>query len=97
MTQLQANFATNGLVRPRQDRLFAGVCSGIGRRFGVDAWLVRVLFVLACIVLPGSQLVVYPILWVLMPEEPRRGGPPDRDRRAGAGIPRLPQAVTQLG
>lgn len=71
MKQLQDNFATHGLVRPRQDRLFAGVCSGIGRRFGVDAWLVRTLFVIACIVLPGSQLIVYPILWVLMPEEPR--------------------------
>ena len=35
MKQLQDNFATHGLVRPRQDRLFAGVCSGIGRRFGV--------------------------------------------------------------
>ena len=71
MNQLHANFATNGLVRPRDERLLAGVCAVIGRRFGVDAWLVRVLFILACIVLPGSQLIVYPILWVLMPEEPR--------------------------
>ena len=96
MNQLQTTFATNGLVRPRQDRLLAGVCSGIGRRFGVDAWLVRVLFVLACIVLPGSQLIVYPILWVLMPAGAPGGGPADGDRRAGAGIPCRPATLTQV-
>lgn len=58
------------LVRPRQDRLVAGVCAGLGRRFGMSAWTARVLFVLVLMVLPGSQLVIYPILWILMPDEP---------------------------
>jgi phage shock protein PspC (stress-responsive transcriptional regulator) len=72
MNQIHASFAGNGLVRPRQDRLIGGVCAGVGRRFGIAPWLVRVLFVVACVVLPGSQLVIYPILWVLMPEEPQQ-------------------------
>ncbi|WP_225755070.1 PspC domain-containing protein [Actinotalea sp. Marseille-Q4924] len=60
-----------GLVRPQQDRVIAGVCAGLARRFGINPWGARLLFVLALMVLPGSQLIVYPILWVLMPAEDR--------------------------
>jgi phage shock protein PspC (stress-responsive transcriptional regulator) len=58
----------NRLVRPRDDRVIAGVCSGLARRFGLSPGLVRLLFVLS-IVLPGSQLLIYLILWLLMPSE----------------------------
>jgi phage shock protein PspC (stress-responsive transcriptional regulator) len=58
----------NRLVRPRDDRMIAGVCSGLARRFGLSTGLVRLLFVLS-IVLPGSQLLVYLILWILVPSE----------------------------
>ena len=61
-----------GLVRPRDGRVLAGVCAGLGRRFGIDPWTARLLFVLGLMLLPGSQLVVYPILWILMPNEPVR-------------------------
>jgi phage shock protein C len=58
-----------GLVRPRNERIIAGVCAGLGRRFGLDPWVARVLFLVLLFVLPGSPLVVYPILWILMPNE----------------------------
>ena len=58
----------NTLVRPARGKLVAGVCAGLGRRFGVSANLVRLLFVLSC-VLPGTQVVAYLVLWVLMPRE----------------------------
>lgn len=58
-----------GLVRPREGRVLGGVCAGLGRRFGIDPWGARVLFVLVLMVIPGSQLIIYPILWVLMPDE----------------------------
>ncbi|MBC7291280.1 MAG: PspC domain-containing protein [Actinotalea sp.] len=60
-----------GLVRPQDDRVLAGVCAGLARRFGINPWGARFLFVLALMVLPGSQIIVYPILWVLMPSEDR--------------------------
>ncbi|MGV1009197.1 MAG: PspC domain-containing protein [Dermatophilaceae bacterium] len=72
MNQVHANLTSYGLVRPREDRVVAGVCAGVGRRFGMAPWLVRVLFLVICVVLPGSQLICYPILWVLMPQEPRQ-------------------------
>ena len=58
-----------GLVRPADDRVLGGVCAGLGRRFGFDPWAARLLFVLVLLVIPGSQLLIYPILWIAMPPE----------------------------
>jgi phage shock protein C len=56
------------LYRPRDNRVIAGVCSGIARRFGIDPTIVRILFV-ASLLLPGPQILIYLAAWVLMPEE----------------------------
>lgn len=56
------------LYRPRNDRMIAGVCSGIARRFGIAPTLVRILFV-ASLLLPGPQILVYLAGWLLMPQE----------------------------
>jgi phage shock protein PspC (stress-responsive transcriptional regulator) len=69
MNDIHQSFAQQGLVRPREGRVLGGVCAGLGRRFGLDPWPARLLFVLVLMVIPGSQLLVYPILWILMPEE----------------------------
>ncbi len=69
MNDIQHSFAQRGLVRPRQDRVLGGVCAGLGRRFGIGPWTARLLFVLILMVIPGSQLLIYPILWILMPSE----------------------------
>jgi len=61
--------STPTLVRPRHDRIIAGVCSGLARRFGWNVTVVRVLAV-ASIVLPGSQLLIYAICWLVIPSEP---------------------------
>ena len=56
------------LVRPRHDRVIAGVCAGLARRFGMSSGLVRLLFVLS-ILLPGPQVIAYLVLWLIMPSE----------------------------
>nr|MDT0660198.1 PspC domain-containing protein [Micromonospora sp. DSM 115978] len=58
------------LVRPRENRMIAGVCAGLARRFGVSAGLIRLLFVLS-LLLPGTQVIVYLALWIIMPNEDR--------------------------
>ncbi|MFG3600309.1 PspC domain-containing protein [Micromonospora chersina] len=58
------------LVRPRQGRVFAGVCAGLAQRFGMSAGMVRLLFLLS-LLLPGTQVIIYLILWILMPNEDR--------------------------
>jgi phage shock protein PspC (stress-responsive transcriptional regulator) len=62
--------AQAGLVRSREGRILGGVCAGLGRRFDIDPWTARLLVVLLMVMLPGSPLLLYPILWILMPEEP---------------------------
>ena len=62
-------FRGYGLTRPSEGRILGGVCAGLGRRIGLDPWPARLLFVLVLLVLPGCQLLAYPILWILMPVE----------------------------
>ena len=69
MNDIRTTFAQQGLVRPRDGGILGGVCAGIGRRFGLTPWISRLLFVLILLVVPGSQLLIYPVLWVLMPAE----------------------------
>ena len=69
MTDIRSTFAQRGLIRPRDGRVLGGVCAGVGRRFGLTPWISRLLFVLLLMVVPGSQLLIYPVLWILMPGE----------------------------
>lgn len=61
---------SRSLDRPQYNKMVAGVCAGLAERFGWDVNTVRILFVVSC-VLPGSQLLVYAVLWVLMPKRER--------------------------
>lgn len=69
MNEIQQAFARQGLVRPQEGRVLGGVCAGLGRRFGIDPWPARLIFVVLLMVIPGSQILIYPILWILMPSE----------------------------
>jgi phage shock protein C len=60
---------TSTLTRPRQGAIIAGVCAGLADRFGMSPFVVRLLFVLSCL-LPGPQLVLYLVLWAVMPAAP---------------------------
>jgi phage shock protein C len=69
MNSVHATMSRQGLVRPQDGRLLGGVCAGLARRFGLDPWIARALFMLVLFVIPGSQILVYPLLWILMPAE----------------------------
>lgn len=59
------------LRRSRHNRMIAGVVGGLADYFGLDPTLLRVIYVLVSIfsaAFPG--ILVYIILWVLVPEEP---------------------------
>lgn len=58
------------LRRPLDDRIVAGVCSGIGRYFGIDPVLVRVGLAVLVAVSWGVAVLAYPVMWFLIPEEP---------------------------
>jgi phage shock protein PspC (stress-responsive transcriptional regulator) len=67
VNDIRASFARAGLVRTREGAVLGGVCAGLGRSLGLGPWETRLLFALLLLVVPGSQLLVYPVLWVLMP------------------------------
>ena len=69
MNSVHDSMSRQGLVRPREGRMLGGVCAGLARRFGLDPWITRLLFVLILLAIPGSQILVYPILWIVMPSE----------------------------
>lgn len=69
MNDIHNTFRNHGLVRPHEGRVLGGVIAGLGRRFGIDPWPARLLFCLILLVIPGSQILIYPILWILMPSE----------------------------
>jgi phage shock protein PspC (stress-responsive transcriptional regulator) len=70
MDGIHATFRRHGLTRPVEGRVFGGVCAGLGRRLGLTPLNARVLFVVVLLLLPGSQLLVYPLLWLFMPSDP---------------------------
>jgi phage shock protein PspC (stress-responsive transcriptional regulator) len=75
MDNIHQSFARQGLIRPREGRVLGGVLAGLGQRFGLQPWTARLLFVLLLMVLPGSQILIYPVLWVLMPSQENAASP----------------------
>ena len=59
---------TPRLVRPKEGRIIAGVAAGLADRFGMERGVMRLLFVLS-LILPGPQILIYIVLWVIVPEE----------------------------
>ena len=58
------------LRRDTSNKMIAGVCAGIARRYGLSPSGLRLAFVISC-VLPGPQFIAYLLLWVLIPADDR--------------------------
>jgi phage shock protein PspC (stress-responsive transcriptional regulator) len=56
------------LRRDSRNKMIAGVCAGIARRYGISRGGLRLAFVISC-VLPGPQFVAYLLLWLLIPAD----------------------------
>jgi len=57
------------LLRSRRDRVFAGVCGGVGEYFEIDPNLVRLVWILISLagVVPG--VLLYLLAWMILPED----------------------------
>ncbi|MFA6005564.1 MAG: PspC domain-containing protein [Patescibacteria group bacterium] len=64
----KATKTSNRLYRSESDRMIGGVCAGIADYFGVDASLIRILFITITL-FGGSGVLLYFILWVVIPLE----------------------------
>ena len=54
------------LTRSADDKVLGGVCGGLAQYFGIDPVIVRLIFV-ALVFAGGTSVVLYPILWLIMP------------------------------
>jgi phage shock protein PspC (stress-responsive transcriptional regulator) len=61
--------AINALRRSRDDGWLGGVCGGIARVTGVESWIWRLLFALLALC-AGTGVLVYLLMWILIPAEP---------------------------
>ena len=67
----------HALHRSRGDRWLGGVCGGLAPATGLPSWLWRLIFV-ALVTFGGAGVVLYVLLWILLPRE-------DADVDLGAG------------
>jgi len=55
------------LERSTRDKWIGGVCGGLGHYFDIDPTIVRLIFLVAFFGF-GTGLLVYLVLWVVMPQ-----------------------------
>ncbi|WP_316821620.1 PspC domain-containing protein [Pedobacter gandavensis] len=55
------------LFRNEHDKVIAGVSSGIAEYMEVDVTIIRLLFVLSTIFLVGTGVLVYIVMWIIVP------------------------------
>ena len=57
------------LMRSSRDKKLGGVCAGLADYFDLDATIVRIVWLLA-VLLGGTGLLAYLILWIVLPLAP---------------------------
>ncbi|MDQ1300206.1 MAG: hypothetical protein QG637_123 [Chloroflexota bacterium] len=73
------------LYRSQTDRMFAGVCGGLGQYTGLDSTVIRVILALLVVFGVGSGLLIYLVLMLIVPLEPAGGPAADQPGDAAKG------------
>ncbi len=77
------------MYRSFTDRVFGGVCGGLGAILPLNAWVFRAAFILLSIITLGAFAALYLLLWWMIPQESLVGR-----KRSGAGLLLLVIIVT---
>jgi phage shock protein C len=81
------------LTRNLTDRVLGGVCGGLGQYIGVDAWWVRGAFVVLGVFTAGTGVLIYLVLWWVLPPQRLASIPDDVPSRVIAH----PETVVLVG
>lgn len=81
---LQRPQAERRLYRSTTDRVIGGVCGGLGEYFAVDPIWFRIGFVLLALG-GGSGVLIYLLMWLIIPEQPEGYTPPENGRGSLSG------------
>lgn len=64
---------TKRLYRSQTERMIAGVCAGLGDYLNLDVSIIRLVFILLFL-FSGGGLLVYVLMWIIVPREPVDSG-----------------------
>ena len=59
----------NKLYRSKNNRWIAGICGGLGKFFNIDPTIVRVIWIIGTLFSMGFGIILYLILWAVIPEK----------------------------
>lgn len=82
-TQKAEETARKKMFRNPDDKMLGGVCSGLACYFGIDALWMRLLMILLAWFSVGTMVVIYLVLWLIIPEART---PEDRLRMQGRPV-----------
>jgi len=57
------------LRRIKKNRWFAGICAGLGKHFGIDPIVWRLIFIIGTLFTVFPFVLTYIILWIVIPKE----------------------------
>jgi phage shock protein PspC (stress-responsive transcriptional regulator) len=66
-SRLDKNLMVHEWTRSEHGKMIAGVCAGLAEQFDISVTVVRLAFVLASLFSAGTGILVYVILWIVMP------------------------------
>ncbi len=67
----------SSIYRSEQNKFLGGVCGGLGEYFNIDPNIIRLIFILLT-VFGGFGLIIYLILWVILPTQSQTSSGNDR-------------------
>ncbi len=72
-SMLEGSALSRTWYRSRRGKMVAGVCAGLAEQFGVSVTALRLAAVLLTLLGAGWGVIVYVVLWVIMPYRENRG------------------------
>ena len=83
------------LYRLPHERRLAGVCAGIANLLGIDAFFVRLGWFLSLFIFNLFPIIVYILLWILMPVQPETLYRDEKEEAFWQGVKREPRGSIQ--
>lgn len=71
--------AYSPICRSETNKIIGGVCGGLGEYFNIDPNIIRLIFILLT-VFGGSGIIIYVILWIILPRQSQTSSGKDNMR-----------------
>lgn len=67
-SRLDGNLMLHEWTRSDRGKMIAGVCTGLAEQFDISVTVIRLAFVLGTLIGGGVGILVYVVLWIVMPQ-----------------------------